>query len=174
MKNFLYQLLFFLFGFTACAQPPANRPALENPEFDKKLSRMLSFSVPLTGVNDLAKYKDDYYILDAREADEYRVSHIPGARFIGYDNFAEKSVEDIPRDAAVVVYCSVGYRSEKIGEKLRKQGFTNVSNLYGSIFEWVNAGYELENEDGSPTKRVHTYNKKWSQWVIEGRGEKIY
>ena len=174
MKNIICKIAFLLFGITACAQAPDNRPTIENPDFDKRLTNLLSFTVPLMGVEELAENKEEIYILDAREKAEYEVSHIPGARYIGYDKFKKKTVSDIPKDAKVVVYCSVGYRSEKIGEQLKKAGFDDVSNLYGSIFEWVNAGNEVENDKGEKTNSVHTYNKKWSQWVIDGRAEKIY
>lgn len=174
MKNIICKLAFLLFGITACAQAPDNRPAIENPDFDKRLTNLLSFTVPLMGVEELANSEENIYILDAREKAEYEISHIPGARYIGYDKFKKKNVADIPKDAKVVVYCSVGYRSEKIGERLKKAGFDDVSNLYGSIFEWVNAGNPVENAKGEKTEAVHTYNKKWSQWVIDGRAEKVY
>jgi len=174
MKNIICKLAFLLFGITACAQAPDNRPAIENPDFDARLTSLLSFTIPLMGVEELANNEEEIYILDAREQGEYEISHIPDARYIGYDKFKKKTVKDIPKDAKVVVYCSVGYRSEKIGEKLKKEGFTDVYNLYGSIFEWVNAGNEVENKDGEKTDSVHTYNKKWSQWVIEGRAQKVY
>jgi len=174
MKSIICKIAFLLFGITACAQAPDNRPAIENPDFDARLTNLLSFTVPLMGVDELANSEEEIYILDAREKGEYEISHIPDARYIGYDKFKKKTVQDIPKDAKVVVYCSVGYRSEKIGEKLEKAGFTDVYNLYGSIFEWVNAGNEVENKDGEKTDSVHTYNKKWSQWVIEGRAEKVY
>ena len=74
-------------------------------------------------------------------------------------------VKDIPRDKKIVVYCSIGYRSEKIATRMIQAGFRNVSNLYGSIFEWANAGYEFRDLNGKPTKNVHTYNRKWSKWV---------
>ena len=64
-----------------------------------------------------------------------------------------------------MLYCSVGYRSEKVAEKMKKAGFTAVYNLYGSIFEWVNAGYPVVTNDGNQTNIIHTYNKKWGQWV---------
>ena len=174
MKRLFCKLAFLVFGLSACAQVPEHRPAVENPDFDARLTKLLSFSVPVIGVDELAKKESDVYILDAREPAEYKVSHIPGARCIGYDNFDETALQDIPQDAEIVVYCSVGYRSEKVGEKLKKQGYANVSNLYGSIFEWVNAGHPVENAAGRPTDSVHTYNRKWSKWVIEGRAQKVY
>ena len=54
---------------------------------------------------------------------------------------------------------------KKIGEQLQEAGFTKVFNLYGSLFEWANQDYPLENAEGTVTHKVHTYNKKWSQWV---------
>lgn len=174
MKNILCRLLFLFFGISACAQAPDNRPAIENPAFDKKLSSLLSFSIPLMGVEELAEKQKDVYILDAREKNEYDVSHIPNARYIGYNKFKQEMIADIPKDATLVVYCSVGYRSEKIGEKLQSAGYEDVYNLYGSIFEWVNTGKEVVNSEEELTDKIHTYNKKWSQWVIDGRANKVY
>ncbi|MEZ4984799.1 MAG: rhodanese-like domain-containing protein [Saprospiraceae bacterium] len=64
--------------------------------------------------------------LDARERKEFEVSHLPGAHFIGYDDFDLSRVEKLDKGREVIVYCSVGYRSEKITEKLLAAGFTNV------------------------------------------------
>jgi len=53
-------------------------------------------------------------------------------------------------------------------------GYKNVYNLYGSIFEWVNDGNEVVDKNNKPTDEVHTYNKKWSKWVEEGKAKKIW
>ena len=80
----------------------------------------------------------------------------------------------IKKDQKVVVYCSIGYRSEKIGEQLQQLGYKDVHNLYGSIFEWVNAGNEVVDAKNNKTRKVHTYNRKWSQWVEDGKAEKVW
>ena len=72
------------------------------------------------------------------------------------------------------MYCSIGYRSEKVGEELKKMGFKNVYNLYGSIFEWVNQGNEVVDENEKVTEKVHTYNKRWSKWIEDGKAEKVW
>jgi len=100
------------------------------------------------------------------------VSHIPNALFTGYKDFNTDALKDIPKTDTIVVYCSVGYRSERIGEKLQKMGYSNVFNLYGGIFEWKNTGLEVVDTDGTETEKVHTYNKTWSKWLT--RGEKVY
>ena len=137
-----------------------------NQDFDEMLQLLLSNSVPQITVDELEQM-DGVCLLDARELEEYKVSHIEGAQHIGYDNLNEKILENIPKEQTIVLYCSVGYRSEKVGEQLQKMGYTNVYNLYGSIFEWVNQGNRVVDENGTTT-RVHTYNKRWSKWLENG------
>lgn len=109
-------------------------------------------------------------ILDAREKKEFEVSHIPSAKFIGFDYFTseEKELQKINKDAAILVYCSIGIRSEKIAEKLKKEGFTNIKNLYGGIFEWKNKGYPVFDSTGRKTENVHVFSKQWRKWLKTG------
>lgn len=174
MKKFFFLSYLLFFSFFSCAQPPAVRPYTESSAFDEKISRTISFTVPTMGIDELVAEKGKVYILDAREKAEFDVSHIPNAIYIGYKDLEESVLVDIPKDAKVVLYCSIGYRSEKIGEKLQKKGFSNVYNLYGSIFEWINQGNKVVGRDGQPTDEVHTYNRKWSQWVEEGKAKKVW
>ncbi len=146
---------------------------IHNPEFKEMLDSLYKHSVPLISVQEF-KSMDHHnlYILDSREFKEFEVSHLKNARHVGYFWFDMRNVYDIPKDANIVVYCSVGYRSEKIGEKLIKYGFKNVYNLYGSIFEWVNEGNPVYKSSGVQTSEVHTYDKNWSKWVE--RGTRVY
>jgi len=174
MKFFQSIFLLVLFVSASCAQEPADRPHLSNEKFDAKVTQLIDFSVPVLSVQELHKNKKDYIILDTREKEEFDISHIQDAKYIGYKKFDKKAMASIPKDAKIVLYCSVGYRSEKIGKKLRKMGYTNVYNLFGSIFEWVNQGYTVVDNLNHPVFKVHTYNKKWSQWVDENKAIKVY
>jgi rhodanese-related sulfurtransferase len=143
--------------------------------YKKKLSQLYKGTVPVMQPADLDAALDggeELILLDTRAQREYEVSHIDGAQFVDYDRFNEKDFDDLDRDAKVVVYCSVGYRSERIGEKLKKMGFTDVYNLYGGIFEWKNQGHEVVDDAGNETEQVHTYNKNWGRWL--NTGEKVY
>ena len=171
--------LFFLFTIVCAAscsraQSPAQKPACMNPEFDKKVSQTIRFSIPLMSVEELKSNTQKLRIFDAREREEFEVSHIPGAEFVGYNHFDIHAYSKLPKDTPIVVYCSIGYRSEKIGERLKAKGFTKVYNLYGSIFEWANRGYPLINEKGREVREVHTYNKDWSRWVDASKAKKIW
>lgn len=144
-------------------------------EFDKMLTGMYEYTVPLVKSDKLVEWQkeDKVYILDARENAEYKISHIKNAIEVGYDNFKLNSVKEISKDSRVIIYCSVGYRSERIGEKLIGEGYTNVFNLYGGIFDWVNNGNQVYDSEGEVAK-VHAYNKDWGKWVGNEKVEKVY
>lgn len=146
----------------------------KDPAFHKKVDKSIAYSVPVLDVDDLKSDMDQYLILDAREEDEFNTSHIQGAHLVGYDQLDLSSLEGISKDTKIVVYCSIGYRSEKVGEKIMALGFRKVYNLYGSIFEWANRNYPLEDVNDSNTLEVHTYNKKWSQWLINPSRVKVW
>lgn len=131
-------------------------------------------SVPYISVQELAMPKTEAIILDAREPKEYETSHIKDAISVGYDFFELDSISNqIPsKDSKIVVYCSLGIRSETIGTKLKKAGYTNVFNLYGGIFEWKNKDFIVYNSEEKETESIHTFSKEWSQWLT--KGVKVY
>ncbi len=174
MKINLTFLFIFFLAIASSAQTPTNRPTVNNEAFDNKIAKVINFTIPVMGVDELKEMQEDVLILDARPQKEFDVSHIEGAQRIGFRNIEKSILDRIDKDEPIVVYCSIGYRSEKVGEKLRKMGFKNVYNLYGSIFEWVNQGNQVVDENNQPTEKVHTYNKRWSKWVEEGKAEKVW
>ncbi len=99
-------------------------------------------------------------ILDVRQAEEFAVSHLGGARRIDPAANADTVRALVATNQPVVVYCSVGYRSSELAQRLIKSGNTNVFNLEGSIFQWANEGRPLVNTNGSAGK-VHPYSKRW-------------
>jgi rhodanese-related sulfurtransferase len=143
-----------------------------NGDYQEMLTKLLSHNVPEVSVAEIDEKAENVYFLDAREQDEYNVSHIKEAIWVGYKSFNFKSVKDLPKDAKIIIYYSVGYRSEKVAEKLIKKGYTDVSNLFGGLFEWSNAGKPMVDNSDKSTKKIHAYNKNWGKWVF--KGEKVY
>ena len=99
-------------------------------------------------------------LLDVRQADEFAVSHLAGARQVAPDAKADALKALVATNQTVVVYCSVGYRSSELARRLMKNGITNVFNLEGSIFQWANEGRALAGTNG-PAAKVHPYNDRW-------------
>ena len=161
MKKIL--LLFILISSAAFSQK----------KLDKLLQKYNKNNVPYIYVDSLAK--TNAVLLDAREEKEFKVSHLKDAICVGYDHFKLKeTLAKLPEDknTKIVVYCSLGIRSETVAHQLIKAGYTNVYNLYGGIFEWKNANFKVIDTLGKPTEKVHTFNKDWSKWLK--KGEKVY
>jgi rhodanese-related sulfurtransferase len=96
-------------------------------------------------------------LLDVRTKEEFTVSHLPQARSV---DPAGELPGDISRNAPVVTYCSVGYRSSQFARRLQQAGFTNVRQLDGSIFQWANEGRPL-----AGGTQVHPYDAAWGQFL---------
>ena len=110
-------------------------------------------------------------ILDARTRDEYAVSHLQGAVQIDPYKPSLRPLRGFPKDTAIVLYSSVGYRGARVADFLARQGYTQVYTLDGGLFRWANAGRPVFRQD-RPTSEVHPYDPTWgllleSQYRIE-------
>lgn len=145
----------------------------------KKLDRLLkkynTNSVPYISVEDLSTQAENVFLLDSREPKEFEISRIKNAICVGHDKFnINKTLKKLPKDknTKIVVYCSLGIRSEDIAEQISKAGYKNVFNLYGGIFEWKNKNQTVVNSKEKTTENVHAFNKEWGKWLR--KGVKVY
>lgn len=143
---------------------------VQSGAYNLLLKALLAHSVHEVDVAH-ANAAESRVFVDARELEEYKVSHIKGAVWAGYNDFSIDRLKDISKDDKVTVYCSIGKRSEDIAMKMQQAGYKEVSNLYGGIFEWINEGYPVYDKKGK-TNRVHAYSKTWGIWL--NKGDKVY
>ena len=113
----------------------------------------------------------NFLILDAREKDEFAVSHLPGAIRVNpgiWHGPFMRNFAPLAKGKSVVIYCSVGVRSSKLAayvqKALKKAGAKEVFNLEGGIFNWHNEKRPLVRAS-QPTDYVHPYNRHWGQLV---------
>jgi rhodanese-related sulfurtransferase len=163
MKNLI---LYILISFSTSA--------FSQKTLNKLLKQQNKESIPYISVDALAIEQNKSILLDSREQIEYNTSHLKNAIHVGYDFFNIDSIQyKIPnKNSKIVVYCSLGIRSEDIAEKLKASGYTNVFNLYGGIFEWKNNNLDVYNSEEKETDSIHAFNKAWSKWLK--KGIKIY
>ncbi len=174
MKNLIYIFLVSI-AFSVNAQK----------NLHQLLKKYNTENIPYITSNDLNKLiqqsiistqnNNQIILLDSREPKEFKVSHINNAICVGYDHFnIKETIQKIPanKNTKIIVYCSLGIRSEDIAEKLKEIGYTNIYNLYGGIFEWKNQGNQVVNKQQNTTEKVHTFNKEWSKWLL--KGVKVY
>lgn len=133
------------------------------------LKRLISRKFPAVKsitTNELAQWlnelsKSQLLLLDARTEAEYETSHLQHAQRIDPYHPNLEAVAN-SKDTPIVVYCSVGYRSARIADRLQQAGCDRLYNLEGSIFKWANEKRPLYQSD-RPTTLVHPYNQLWGQ-----------
>lgn len=124
--------------------------------------------IPFITTNSLEKNYSNYIILDTREKKEFDISHLPNAIYVGDKKFnLKKTLKLLPKDKPIVVYCSIGARSDFIGKKIAKKEYS-VYNLYGGIFKWLNERKKIVSSQNVATEKIHPYSKEWSQWLTNG------
>ena len=113
---------------------------------------------------------DSVVLLDAREADEFKVSRIPGAVRVDPDATPHQLLRTAGqlKGKTVVVYCSIGARSSslvrRVRARLQQSGVKNLYNLSGGIFRWHNEQRQLIDDAGA-TDYVHKFDGYWGQLV---------
>ena len=127
--------------------------------------------VPQIGAE--AALTGDPLILDVRTPEEFAVSHLEGAARVDPETSAAAVLAAHP-DAAtrpVLLYCSVGWRSSLMADRLRAAG-VDARNLRGGVFGWRNEGRALV-RNGQPTGDVHPYDEAWGR-LIEDEAARVF
>lgn len=87
---------------------------------------------------------NNYYLLDVREAHEWRKGHLPNANHISR-GVLEPNIERFIPDpnAEIILYCGGGGRSALAAASLQQMGYTNVSSLAGGYGLWCQEGHPI-------------------------------
>lgn len=79
--------------------------------------------------------KDDLFILDVREPQEYQICNLNG--YLIPLKELPKRINELDTAKEIVVHCKVGGRSRQAVEFMKQSGFRKVKNLVGGIDEWA-------------------------------------
>ncbi|HEX7992418.1 MAG TPA: adenylyltransferase/sulfurtransferase MoeZ [Streptosporangiaceae bacterium] len=83
--------------------------------------------------------KDDIFLIDVREPNEYEIVSIPGATLIPKDQFLNGSaLEKLPQDKRIVLHCKSGARSAECLAVVKNAGFSDAVHVGGGVLSWVN------------------------------------
>ena len=105
----------------------------------------------------MKRWQDDGVVfIDARSEAERAVSTLPGA--VTEQDFLADPGRFAGKQA--VIYCTIGYRSGLLVQKLAAKGIV-AANLAAGVLGWLHAGGTLVDASGAPTRRVHVYGRAW-------------
>ncbi|XP_022089499.1 uncharacterized protein LOC110978656 isoform X2 [Acanthaster planci] len=144
-------------------------------------------TVPDSGASAESSRKENtkkLIIIDTRPELEYSVSHIAESINVNFetedmDRVKKLMLQDINYDSPgvrVVLYCSVGYRSSVLADKLQQATKPDPAykhwhffNLEGSLFKWANENRPMVDQQGLPTDKIHPFNSLWGKLVDKHR-----
>ena len=145
------------------SQPPAEESAPDTERAGAVEAMYHDYQSEFADVPDVApaqlvEWLDDAntVLVDVRKKKEREVSIIAGS--ITREEY--ESHADQYEGYRVVSYCTIGYRSGKYSEQLRRDG-VDAWNLEAGILGWVHAGKPVQSE-GEQSWRVHVYGRQWS------------
>ncbi|WP_337868422.1 rhodanese-like domain-containing protein [Meiothermus sp.] len=84
------------------------------------------------------------FLLDVREASEYKEGFIAGAVNIPIRELPAK-LASLPKDKPILIYCGIGHRGALAVPFLRGQGY-NVKSIMGGYKGWVAANLPVVKE----------------------------
>ncbi len=92
---------------------------------------------------------EDIVVIDVRSDDAWAQGRVAGATHMHYSEIATRAPAEIPKDAAVVVYCwSPGCNAGAKGAlEFARLGY-DVREMIGGFEYWVREGYPVEDADG--------------------------
>jgi rhodanese-related sulfurtransferase len=92
------------------------------------------------------RQRNDLFLLDVREADEWDAGHVPGSVHIPVRELGPRQAE-LPSDRTILAICRSGSRSGMVTRALTDAGY-QVENLEGGLQVWEASGFDLESSDG--------------------------
>ncbi len=92
----------------------------------------------MISANDLKARKDEFVIIDVREADELSGGKVEGSTHMPLGLVIRKAkkggIEDL-KDKKICTYCASGYRGNIAADELNKAGFKAIT-LEGGFPSW--------------------------------------
>lgn len=135
-------------GSTAAAEPtgdPRDLPTLRITAASvggvlealggNQAARQSDWDITVRDLVALQESGDEFTLVDVREPNEREIVSI-GGTLIPLGELGEH-LDDLDKDAHIVVYCRAGYRGPKAVSQLREAGFTDAWNLLGGVMAWV-------------------------------------
>jgi adenylyltransferase/sulfurtransferase len=95
-------------------------------------------TITATELKEMLDRKDNIFLIDVREPNEYEIVSIPGSTLIPKDQFLNgTALERLPQDKRIVLHCKSGGRSAECLAVVKNAGFSDAVHVGGGVLAWV-------------------------------------
>jgi adenylyltransferase/sulfurtransferase len=96
-------------------------------------------TITASELKEMLDRKDDIFLVDVREPNEYEIVSIPGAVLIPKGEFLSgAALERMPQDKRIVLHCKSGQRSAECLAVVKDAGFSDAVHVGGGVLAWIN------------------------------------
>jgi len=126
-----------------CGKNPAITSLIDYDAFcgvlsDDAAAAASGSTITATELKDMLDRKDDIFLIDVREPNEYEIVSIPGATLIPKGEFLTgAALEKLPQDKRIVLHCKSGARSAEALAVVKNAGFSDAVHVGGGVLAWV-------------------------------------
>lgn len=103
---------------------------------DELMEERFPTEISATELSDLIKTGKSPLLLDVRSMEETLICNLDNSVLIPLPEL-ERRLDELEKDADIVVYCHAGVRSHHAAHIMRRKGFRKVRNLTGGITAWA-------------------------------------
>jgi len=94
----------------------------------------------------------NFYVIDARDAEQYAKEHIPGAVNTDWRQVLVRRAE-LPKGKSILLYCNSGTLSAQAAFALKLAGVENVLVLQGGLSQWkAEGGFDASRRATQPSE----------------------
>lgn len=98
--------------------------------------------VSIGAVKKMIDAKENFILLDVRDAQEFAEGRLPGAINISRGTLEFNAAVILPdKNATIIVYCGTDRRSPLATKTMNDLGYKNAVNMIGGLEAWKEAGY---------------------------------
>ncbi len=111
-------------------------------------SRAIAFVSLQEAARQVERADPSLVVLDVRERDAFRSSHLPGARNVPRGELELRANKELPDPTArILLYCQFGKISTLAAQTLRVLGYTRAVALDGGFETWTQNGYPTSSQN---------------------------
>lgn len=101
-------------------------------------------SIDVIKLKEMMDAKEEFKLIDCREADEFETVHIEGSVLMPLSTLEQEYSKIEDQNEKIIVLCQSGMRSQRACHILKEKGFTDLTIVEGGVMDWMDEGFDTK------------------------------